>query len=88
MHWNAFLLALRAIRRNMMRSILTVLGVVIGVASVIGMVFLGDGTTAYVTQNISKLGSNMLIIIQDRTDMGLELKIPRQNFLIWMMLRQ
>ncbi len=68
MLWNAFLLALRAIRRNMMRSILTVLGVVIGVASVIAMVFLGDGTTAYVTQNISKLGSNMLIIIpgQDR----------------------
>lgn len=68
MLWNAFLLALRAIRRNMMRSILTVLGVVIGVASVIAMVFLGDGTTAYVTQNISKLGSNMLIILpgQDR----------------------
>lgn len=68
MLWNAFLLAFRAIHRNMMRSILTVLGVVIGVASVIAMVFLGDGTTAYVTQNISKLGSNMLIVLpgQDR----------------------
>ena len=36
---------------------------VIGVASVIAMVFLGDGTTAYVTQNISKLGSNMLMVM-------------------------
>lgn len=68
MFWNAFILALRAIRRNLMRSVLTVLGVVIGVASVIAMVFLGDGTTAYISQNISKLGSNMLIISpgQDR----------------------
>jgi putative ABC transport system permease protein len=62
MYWNAFLLAIRAIKRNIMRSILTVLGVVIGVASVIAMVMLGDGTTAYVTQSISKLGSNMLIV--------------------------
>ncbi|MBA3026205.1 MAG: FtsX-like permease family protein [Sulfurimonas sp.] len=68
MYLNAFLLAIRAIKRNIMRSILTVLGIVIGVASVIAMVMLGDGTTAYVTQNISKLGSNMLIVLpgQDR----------------------
>ncbi len=63
MFWNAFLLALREIRRNMMRSLLTVLGIVIGVASVIAMVILGEGTTAYVTQNITKLGSNMLIVV-------------------------
>lgn len=63
MFWNAFLLALREIRRNMMRSLLTVLGIVIGVASVIAMVILGEGTTAYVTQNITKLGSNMLVIV-------------------------
>lgn len=70
MLWNAFVLALRAIYRNMMRSILTVLGVVIGVASVIAMVFLGDGTTAYITQNISKLGSNMLIILPGQDNSG------------------
>ncbi|MDD2904844.1 MAG: ABC transporter permease [Sulfurimonas sp.] len=70
MLWNAFVLALRAIYRNMMRSILTVLGVVIGVASVIAMVFLGDGTTAYITQNISKLGSNMLIILPGQDKSG------------------
>ena len=62
MIWNAFLLAVRAIRRNTMRSVLTVLGIVIGVAAVIAMVIIGDGTTAYVTGNISKLGSNMLTL--------------------------
>lgn len=59
---NAFILAIRAIRRNVMRSILTILGIVIGVASVIAMTMLGDGTTAYVTNSITKLGSNMLTI--------------------------
>ncbi|MGA9045738.1 ABC transporter permease [Sulfuricurvum sp.] len=62
MIWNAFLLALREIRRSTMRSILTTLGIVIGVASVIAMVMLGDATTAYVTNTISKLGTNMLVI--------------------------
>ncbi|MGZ8546730.1 MAG: ABC transporter permease [Sulfuricurvum sp.] len=62
MIWNAFILALREIRRSVMRSILTTLGIVIGVASVIAMVMLGDATTAYVTNSISKLGSNMLIV--------------------------
>lgn len=62
MLWNAFLLAIREIRRNVMRSILTILGIVIGVASVIAMVMLGDSTTAKVTSGISKLGSNMLTL--------------------------
>jgi putative ABC transport system permease protein len=54
------ILALRAIRRNVLRSSLTILGIVIGVASVITMVTLGDGATAQVTADISRLGSNML----------------------------
>jgi putative ABC transport system permease protein len=72
MIWNAFILALREIRRSAMRSILTTLGIVIGVASVIAMVMLGDATTAYVTQSIAKLGSNMLILRpgQDRHGPG------------------
>ncbi|HQS66204.1 MAG TPA: ABC transporter permease [Sulfuricurvum sp.] len=72
MIWNAFILALREIRRSAMRSFLTTLGIVIGVASVISMVMLGDATTAYVTQSISKLGSNMLIVRpgQDRHGPG------------------
>lgn len=55
-------LALRAIRRNLLRSFLTVLGVVIGVAAVIAMVTIGNGTTAQVTAEISKLGTNLLFV--------------------------
>ncbi|MBN2282680.1 MAG: ABC transporter permease [Deltaproteobacteria bacterium] len=54
------ILALRAIRRNVLRSFLTILGVVIGVAAVITMVTLGNGATAQVTGEIASLGSNML----------------------------
>ena len=59
---NALLLALRAIRRNLMRSFLTVLGVVIGVAAVVTMVTLGNGATKMVSDQISSLGSNLLIL--------------------------
>jgi len=60
MLWETVLLSLRAIRRNALRSSLTVLGIVIGVAAVITMVTLGSGATAKITADISKLGSNML----------------------------
>jgi len=63
MLWNTLLLALRAIRRNLMRSFLTVLGIVIGVAAVITMVTLGNGATKSVSDQISSMGSNMLIVI-------------------------
>lgn len=59
---NAFLIAVKEIRRNILRSILTILGIVIGVASVIAMVMIGDGTTANVKEDISKLGTNMLTL--------------------------
>ncbi len=59
---NALLIALKEIRRNILRSILTILGIVIGVASVISMIMIGDGTTANVTESISKLGTNMLTL--------------------------
>jgi putative ABC transport system permease protein len=62
MIWNTFILALRAIRRNLLRSFLTVLGIVIGVAAVITMVTLGDGATRVVTEQISSLGSNLLTV--------------------------
>jgi putative ABC transport system permease protein len=55
-------LALRAIRRNLLRSFLTVLGVVIGVAAVIAMVTIGNGTTESVKQELSRLGTNMLFV--------------------------
>lgn len=55
-------LALHAIRRNALRSFLTVLGIVIGVAAVIAMVTIGNGTTAKVTEEISRLGTNLLFV--------------------------
>jgi putative ABC transport system permease protein len=62
MLWNTVLLALRAIKRNMLRSFLTVLGIVIGVAAVITMVTIGGGATVQVQQQIASMGSNMLMI--------------------------
>ncbi|MFT3914734.1 MAG: ABC transporter permease [Anaeromyxobacteraceae bacterium] len=59
---NALHLAVRALRRNVMRSILTLLGVVIGVAAVIVMVTVGTGATASVRQQISAMGSNLLMV--------------------------
>ncbi len=60
MIWNAVLLALSAIRRNVMRSVLTVLGVIIGVAAVIAMVTIGNCATASVAAQINNLGQNVL----------------------------
>ncbi|NIV36616.1 MAG: ABC transporter permease, partial [Anaerolineae bacterium] len=62
MLWNALLLALRSIRRNVLRSFLTTLGIVIGVASVIIMVNLGSGATLQVKQQIESLGTNLLFV--------------------------
>ncbi len=62
MLWNAFLLALRELRRNVMRSFLTMLGIIIGVAAVIILVTLGNGATRQVTDQIAGLGSNLLMI--------------------------
>jgi len=59
---NAFHIALREIRRNLMRAFLTVLGVIIGVAAVITMVTLGQGTTQAVKNQISSLGSNLVML--------------------------
>ena len=62
MLWNSLLLALRSIRRNLLRSFLTVLGVVIGVSAVVTMVTLGQGATLAVRSQIASLGSNLLQI--------------------------
>lgn len=55
-----FLLAVREIRRHLLRSFLTILGIVIGVWAVVTMVTLGQGATAAVKQQISSLGANVL----------------------------
>ncbi len=62
MLWNTLLLALREIRRNVLRSFLTMLGIVIGVAAVITMVTLGNGATQSIADQVSSLGSNLLIV--------------------------
>jgi putative ABC transport system permease protein len=62
MLWNTILLSLRAIRRNVMRSFLTTLGIVIGVAAVITMVTIGGGATAQVGEQIASMGSNLLMV--------------------------
>jgi putative ABC transport system permease protein len=59
---NSLLLAIREIRRNAMRSFLTILGIVIGVAAVIVMVTLGRGATVEVRSQIQALGTNLLIV--------------------------
>jgi putative ABC transport system permease protein len=59
---NTILLALREIRRNLLRSFLTILGIVIGVGAVITMVTLGNGATRSVQDQISSMGSNLLMM--------------------------
>ncbi|WP_293677427.1 ABC transporter permease [uncultured Phenylobacterium sp.] len=59
---SAIVLAFQAIRRNPARSFLTVLGVVIGVAAVITMVTLGRGASRAVADQISSLGSNLVVV--------------------------
>ncbi len=56
-------LAIQAIFRNAMRSVLTVLGIVIGVAAVIAMVTVGEGSSSQVTADVEKLGTNILMVM-------------------------
>ncbi|MDI1361418.1 ABC transporter permease [Methylotenera sp.] len=59
---SVFMLALRSVRRNLLRSFLTILGIVIGVAAVITMVTLGNGATQAIKTQISSLGTNLLMV--------------------------
>lgn len=63
MLWETIRLAVQAIFRNALRSFLTVLGIVIGVGSVIAMVTVGQGSTEQVTADVEKLGTNMLMVL-------------------------
>lgn len=62
MLWETVTLAATAITRNKLRSFLTILGVVIGVAAVIAMVTIGQGSSAQVSANVASLGNNVLSI--------------------------
>ena len=65
--WMTVVTALRALRRNLLRSILTMLGVIIGVAAVLTMVSIGRGANAAVQQQIQSLGQNLIMIIPGAT---------------------
>ena len=60
--WQTTMIALRALRRNKMRSMLTALGIIIGVASVVAMVAVGNGAQARITSQVSALGQNLLTV--------------------------
>jgi putative ABC transport system permease protein len=62
MLFSVFMLALRSVRRNMLRSFLTILGIVIGVSAVITMVTLGNGATQAIQTQITSLGTNLLMV--------------------------
>lgn len=61
--WQTGLIALRALRRNKMRSMLTALGIIIGVASVVAMVAVGNGAQERITSQVAALGQNLLTVM-------------------------
>jgi putative ABC transport system permease protein len=63
-------IALRAVRANLLRSALTVLGIVIGVAAVIAMVAVGSGAQSQVAEQIRSLGANLLLVQPGSTSQG------------------
>ena len=65
-----WMIALRALRRNLMRTGLTMLGIIIGVAAVIAMVAIGTGAKAQVAASIEQMGQNMLMVFSGATRSG------------------
>jgi putative ABC transport system permease protein len=60
---NLFIIAIRALVRNRLRAILTMLGIIIGVASVIAMLALGEGSKRSMREELSKMGTNMIMVM-------------------------
>jgi putative ABC transport system permease protein len=60
---NLFRIAVRALVRNKLRAFLTMLGIIIGVASVIGMLAIGEGSKRSITDQMSSMGSNLVMIM-------------------------
>ena len=61
--WAVLRVAFRALGRNTMRSFLTALGIIIGVAAFIAMVVIGEGAKARVEEAFSSMGTNLLIVL-------------------------
>ena len=68
--WQSVRISLRALRVNLLRTALAVLGIVIGVAAVIAMVALGSGAEARVAEQISSLGSNLIVVRPGSSSLG------------------
>ena len=66
MRFEVLQIALSALRANLLRSLLTMLGIVIGIAAVIAMIALGEGAQASVRERIAKLGTTLLQIDAQR----------------------
>src|SRR5512146_3026057 len=60
--WMTFIIALKALRRNAMRTALTALGMIIGVAAVIVMVAIGTGASSSIEKSIQSAGSNIIMV--------------------------
>ena len=65
-----FLAAVRAIRRNAMRSLLTALGIIIGVSAVITLVSIGEGARAEVEEQVNRLGQNVVLVFPGSLSLG------------------
>ncbi|MEY4344583.1 MAG: hypothetical protein RL032_415 [Pseudomonadota bacterium] len=70
MLYSVLMLALRSVQRNMLRSFLTILGIVIGVSAVITMVTLGNGATQAIETQITSLGTNLLMVSPGQRQAG------------------
>ena len=66
----ALRIALRALRINKMRSFLTMLGIIIGIAAVIAMMAVGSGASYVISQQIASMGSNILLVIPGSVTSG------------------
>ncbi len=64
--WTIIRIAFKSIAANKLRSFLTMLGIIIGVAAVIAMLALGAGTKAKVTDSVKGMGSNLLVVRPER----------------------
>ena len=68
--WQTLRVALRALQRNTLRSLLTTLGIIIGVGAVISMVAIGEGAKARVEEAFASMGTSLLIVLPGTTAAG------------------
>ncbi|MFY9174678.1 MAG: ABC transporter permease, partial [Peptococcia bacterium] len=64
--WEGIKMAVSALKDNKIRSLLTALGIIIGVGAVIALISIGQGATKSVTDSISSMGSNLIIVMPSR----------------------